>query len=165
MKNAMVPLVVRLTIITFSATAVGLAGKIMQRADTNHCTKGASTFMALIVDAIAILYSFWITYDEYTSKPLGLRSPAAKMRLVFLDLFFIVFNAANVGLAFEALTDDRWACRSAKTRDGVDESVGESEMCLYNTYPYMCSLQKGLAAVLLIALVAWLATFTISILR
>lgn len=161
LRNAMVPLFVRLTIISFSAASLGLAGSIMQRAHTNGCTRGASTFMAVIVNAIAILYSFWITYDEYTSKPLGLRPTGAKLRLVFLDLFFIVFNAADLALASAALSDNRWACRSASLGDNA---IG-STMCLFNVYPRMCSLQKGLTAVLLIALVAWLLTFAISMLR
>jgi hypothetical protein len=36
---------------------------------------------------------------QYTSKPLGLRSPSAKARLILLDIFFIVFDSANLSFA------------------------------------------------------------------
>lgn len=96
--------------------------------------------MAIIVDAIAMIYLIYITYDEYSGKPLGLRNAKAKMRLIFLDLFFIVFDSANLSLAFEAFGEDRYC--------------GE-----------VCGKQKALASVLLIALIAWLSTFSISVTR
>ena len=96
--------------------------------------------MAIIVDAIAMAYLVYITYDEYSGKPLGLRSAKAKMRLIFLDLFFIVFDSANLSLAFETLSDNR-PCAE------------------------VCGKQEALASVLLIALIAWLLTFSISVMR
>lgn len=115
--------------------------------------------MALIVDVVAIVYTFYITYDEYTSKPLGLRSHRAKMRLIFLDLLFIVFDSANLSVAFEALTDEQWACR-----DGAGPNANlQLGTCPLN--PPICNRQKALTATLLIALIAWLLTFAISTLR
>lgn len=105
--------------------------------------------MAIIVDAIAIPYILIITYDEYFSKPLGLRPPAAKLRLVLLDLAFIIFESANLALAFESMT-------------GVD---GSCEMQTDGLRKAVCSISKSLASVLLVALMAWLFTFTISMFR
>lgn len=154
-KNPMVPLVVRLTVLTFSALALGLAGTIFHKADRTNCSRGSSTYLAVVVDVVAIIYTVCITYDEYTSKPLGLRSHRAKMRLIFLDLLFIVFDSANLSLAFEALYDDRWACRESQlSGPGVCELNHD-----------MCVRQKALTATLLVALVAWLVTFGISTLR
>jgi hypothetical protein len=101
--------------------------------------------MAIIVDAVAIPYILIITYDEYFSKPLGLRPPAAKLRLVLLDLAFIIFESANLALAFESMA-------------GVDGSCDGHQKAA-------CSKSKSLVAVLLFALIAWLFTFTISIFR
>ncbi|KAF1968527.1 hypothetical protein BU23DRAFT_514540 [Bimuria novae-zelandiae CBS 107.79] len=157
MNHAMVPLVVRLVVLIFSVLALALAGSIYHRTDTQTCQNNSSTWMAVIVDVVAIVYTMYITYDEYTSKPLGLRSHYAKMRLIFLDLAFIVFDSANLSLAFQALTDSRWACQ-----DGT--SLSED----YTGCPYVksiCTRQKALTATLLIALIAWLTTFTISIMR
>lgn len=95
--------------------------------------------MAIVVDAVALAYLLYITYDEYSGKPLGLRPAKAKMRLIFLDLFFIVFDSANLSLAFEVI------------EGGCDSRV--------------CNQQKALASVLLIALIAWLLTFSISVMR
>ena len=111
--------------------------------------------MAILVDIVAILYTSYITYDEYTSKPLGLRSPNAKMRLIFLDLAFIVFDSANLSLAFQALTDERWVCRIS------DDDGGNT--CLFSHD--ICARQKALTATLFIALLAWLTTFAVSTLR
>lgn len=110
--------------------------------------------MAIIVDAVALVYLVYITYDEYTGKPLGLRSPSAKMRLVLLDLFFIVFDSANLSLAFASLSDVRGACTNATINDRPDEKNDP-----------ICARQTALASVLLVALIAWLLTFCISAFR
>ncbi|EAU39139.1 conserved hypothetical protein [Aspergillus terreus NIH2624] len=128
LKSPMVPLIFRLT--------------------------GPSALMAIIVDAVALVYLVYITWDEYTSKPLGLRSPSAKARLVLLDIFFIVFDSANLSLAFESLSTVSGAC-----------TVGEINQEIAPKNDAICDRQKALACVLLIALLAWLTTFSISVLR
>jgi hypothetical protein len=110
--------------------------------------------MAIVVDTIALVYILYITYDEYTGKPLGLRSPKAKMRLILLDLFFIVFDSANLSLAFDALSDVRWSCKDA---NGLDGAAPRNRS--------ICVRQRALSSVLLVALVAWIITFSISVLR
>ena len=145
----MIPLVLRSIVWGFSLVALALGSSI------HHLTNNAnpksqntpSTDMAIIVDAVALVYLLYITYDEYTGKPLGLRSAIAKMRLIFLDLFFIVFDSANLSLALEAT---RWSNSSALCSKSQD---------------VLCDQQKALASVLLIALIAWLLTFSISVLR
>lgn len=155
MNHPMVPAVIRMVVLVFSILALSLAGAIYHHSDNVGCDNNSSTWMAIVVDVVAILYTIYITYDEYTSKPLGLRSHNAKMSLIFLDLAFIVFESANLSLAFQALTDEKWACR-----DASDE---REQVCAYNRP--ICSRQKALTATLLIALFAWLSTFTISTLR
>ncbi|KAF2837299.1 hypothetical protein M501DRAFT_938070 [Patellaria atrata CBS 101060] len=164
MHNPMVPLIVRLIVLTFSTLALALAGSIFQKANRSGCTRGPSTYMAIIIDVIAIVYTCYITYDEYTSKPLGLRSPRAKMRLIFLDLIFIVFDSANLSLAFDSLTDERWACREGIFADNQgQEGISSLSTCTLNHE--ICVRQQALTATLLIALVAWLVTFAVSTLR
>lgn len=155
MNHPMVPALVRCIVLTFSILALSLAGAIFHKSDSAGCDNNSSTWMAIIVDVVAIVYTCYITYDEYTSKPLGLRSHNAKMSLIFLDLAFIVFESANLSLAFQALTDDKWACREATDRT--------KPSCEYSRS--ICVRQKALTATLLIALLAWLATFSISTLR
>lgn len=119
------------------------------------CQQQSSSILAICFNAVALLYILYITYDEYTSKPLGLRPARAKMRLIFLDLFFIVFDAATVSLAFNTLSDPRWACygpeESNKQTCGQDDEI--------------CARQAGLVSILLVSLIAWLLTFSISTLR
>jgi hypothetical protein len=155
MNHPMVPAVIRMIVLVFSIMALSLAGAIFHHSDTAGCDNNSSTWMAIIVDVVAVLYTVYITYDEYTSKPLGLRSHNAKMSLIFLDLAFIVFESANLSLAFQALTDEKWACRDAVSPN--------EHVCPYTRS--ICVRQKALTATLMIALFAWIGTFTISTLR
>lgn len=98
--------------------------------------------MATIVDGIALFYLIAIIYDEYTGKPIGLRSATAKMRLIFLDLLFIVCDSANLSLALMAVAH-------------------LEPKCIECHHGWL----KGLAGVLLIALLSWILTFAISVLR
>jgi hypothetical protein len=158
MNHPMVPALVRTIVLVFSVLALSLSSSIYRHSNNNGCTNNSSTWMAILVDIVAVLYTVYITYDEYTSKPLGLRSHNAKMSLIFLDLAFIVFESANLSLAFQALTDEKWACIGIPIPD-----VPRQEQCSYTAS--ICQRQKGLTATLFIALLAWIATFAISTLR
>jgi hypothetical protein len=70
------------------------------------------------------------------------------------DLLFIVFDSANLSLAFDSLFDVRWSCRVLDS--GVDESPAIDPIC---------DRQRALAAFLFLALCAWVATFTVSVFR
>jgi hypothetical protein len=149
LKSPIVPMVLRLTVWCFSLSALALGGSIQHIANSFHRPQGPSALMAIIVDAVALVYLIYITFDEYTSKPLGLRSPSAKARLILLDLFFIVFDSANLSLAFDSLAEVTGSCKD--TLEPKNNAI--------------CTLQKALASVLLVALLAWLMTFAISVLR
>ena len=177
LRNPFVPLAFRLTVISFAVVAIGLGASIFHESNkvercinqapsqrSQYCRtligdgvvdyyRDPAALMAIIVDAIAVVYSFYITYDEYFSKPLGLRSARAKVRLVLLDLFFIVFQSANLSLSFESLTVEEGACQ-----------VGE-ERATSPRFDNVCSRGRALASVLIISLLAWMVTFSISVLR
>lgn len=149
-RSPMIPLVLRTIVWIFSLIALILGSSIHKLANklkSPEVVNGSSPKLAIVVDAIALVYIIYITYDEYTGKPLGLRSATGKMRLVFLDLFFIVFDSANLSLAFYIVSKSNLRCDG----DSVDARI--------------CHQQKGLASVLLIALIAWLMTFSISMFR
>lgn len=133
LNSPIVPLTFRSIIWLLSLLALSLAGSIFHMSNAYNVEQKASTVMAIVVDAIALVYLIYITYDEYSGKPLGLRSPTAKIRLrgcsrrtfgwrgppladwlliVMFDLVFIVFDSANLSLAFDTLFDARWSCRS-----------------------------------------------------
>lgn len=144
LRSPVIPLVIRTNVWFFSLVALALGSSIYKRINeldakiADRSSDRSSPTMAVVVDAIALVYILYITYDEYTGKPLGLRSARAKMRLIFLDLFFIVFDSANLSLAFKAIP-------------GCPKTI--------------CNKQKALASVLLIALISWLLTFSISVFR
>jgi len=147
--HPLVPLGFRVTVLITSVIALGLSASVHHLSDKYTYAQNPSTTMAIVVDVVAIPYILYITWDEYTGKPLGLRSPKAKIRLVLLDLFFIIFESANLSLAFEALTDDNGSCKSA-----------------YNGFNYViCDRVRALSAILLVALIAWSLTFSVSIFR
>ncbi|KAJ0425908.1 hypothetical protein BJY00DRAFT_162059 [Aspergillus carlsbadensis] len=154
LQSPIVPLIIRLTVWSFSLTALALGGSIQRLSENFPHPQGPSALMAIIIDAVALVYLIYITWDEYTSKPLGLRSPSAKARLILLDLFFIVFDSANLSLAFESLSSAEGAC-----------TVAEINQTLAPKNDDICDRQIALASVLLIALIAWLITFSISVLR
>lgn len=144
-----IPLIFRLIVFTTSVIALGLSASIHQLSRRYEYPQTASTVIAIIVDVVAIPYICYITWDEYTGKPLGLRSPRAKMRLVLLDLFFIIFESANLALAFASLTDDSGAC------EVIDNGYTGS----------LCHRVETLCAILMIATISWTLTFMISIFR
>jgi hypothetical protein len=147
--HPLIPLIFRIIVLTTSTIALALSGSVHHFSKRFSYPQSPSTTMAIVVDVVAIPYIGYITWDEYTGKPLGLRSPKAKIRLVLLDLFFIIFESANLSLAFAALTDDNGACK-----EGL------------NGYNFtICSRIKALCAILMIALIAWSLTFSVSIFR
>ncbi|KAI6716569.1 hypothetical protein JHW43_000828 [Diplocarpon mali] len=148
--HPMVPLIFRITVLITSMVALSISASVHDLSNKYIYDQSASTTMAIVVDVVAIPYILYITWDEYTGKPLGLRSPKAKIRLVLLDLFFIIFESANLALAFGALIDSNGACMPGPDSD--KNSV-------------VCGRVKSLCAILMIALIAWSLTFSVSIFR
>jgi hypothetical protein len=143
-----VPLVLRTVVWAFCLAALILGVQVLQAPPITNIVDPqyhTSPLMAIVVDAVALAYLIYVTWDEYMGKPLGLRSARAKMQLIFLDLFFIIFSSANLSLAFESIS-------------------GSSKFCSMDTTS-ICTRQRALASVILIALVAWTLTFAISVLR
>ncbi|KAH8784235.1 hypothetical protein F5882DRAFT_404631 [Hyaloscypha sp. PMI_1271] len=149
LMHPLVPLVFRVTVLITSVVALGLSTSVHHLSNKYFYPQNPSTTMAIVVDIVAIPYILYITWDEYTGKPLGLRSPKAKIRLVLLDLFFIIFESANLALAFAALTDDNGSCKEGSN----------------GTNHVICGRVGGLCGILMVALVAWSLTFAVSIFR
>lgn len=91
-----------------------------------------------------------------------MRSAFAKTSLLLVDLYFIIFAASNLSLAFDALFDHRWACY-ADMYVSVDSMANLPGLCPNN--PTICYKQKALTSVLFLSLVTWLITFSISVMR
>lgn len=147
--HPLVPLGFRLVVLCTSIIALAIAASIHHLSNRYIYAQNPSTTMAIVVDVIAIPYILYVTWDEYTGKPLGLRSPKAKIRLVLVDLWFIIFESANLAIAFEALTDGNGSCTGGET----------------GTNSIVCNRVKALCAILMVALIAWGLTFTVSIFR
>lgn len=75
LKNPFVPLVFRLIVLSFTVAALGLGARVFHEADAVNrqgdgpCSKRASTYMAIVLDSVAVPYIGYITWDEYLSKP------------------------------------------------------------------------------------------------
>ena len=159
-RSAFIPLIFRLIVFSFCVTALGLGGtiylgihslppKVDPVCETNYETSNTSSLMAVIIDSAAIIYLFYITWDEYQGLPLGLRSGKAKVFVLLFDLFFIVFSSANVTLAFESIARFDTSCQVYDSSHNVNIKWK----------------QDFLASTLLVALIAWLMTFAVSVLR
>lgn len=143
MRNSIIPLILRLTVMVTSLIALGLATRIFRlenRLDEDSAERTQS-IVAVVVDCVAIPYIGYMIYDEYSGGPLGLRSAVQKMSLILLDLFFIIFKSASTALAFESL---------------VYHNLKQNDIR---------ALSKGLAVFQLIGLIAWTMTFTVNIFR
>jgi hypothetical protein len=84
LNNPMVPLSFRALIWVLSLVALAFACSVFHLSNKYDFEQRPSTIMAIVVDVVALIYLIYITYDEYSGKPLGLRSPKAKMRLSML---------------------------------------------------------------------------------
>lgn len=182
--NPYLLLVLRSFTFIFSAVALALACAIFKNTNKikeNVVAQQPSTIMAITVETIAMVYLVYITWDEYSGKPLGLRNPMDKIKLVSLDLLFIIFSSANIALAFNTMLDDRWFCVSssvgeALTKRDTGVAVDALKNSLYQivtraavfidfTVMSVCDKQKALCAFLFITLCLWVITFSISIFR
>ncbi|GAB7332507.1 hypothetical protein MBLNU13_g04299t2 [Cladosporium sp. NU13] len=171
LKNPFIPLIFRIIVLAFSGASLGISARMFEKIHAvntdndpdNQCAPRASTYMAIVVGCVAIPYTLYVTWDEYMSKPLGLRSAVAKTSLLLCDLYFIVFSASNLSLAFDALFDRRWACYEDHSIPVGSEQFRIPATCPDN--PSICYRQKALGGVLFISLVAWLSTFSISVMR
>lgn len=162
-NNPLVPLLLRILILIFCVTALALACTIYvnsrKKYDNYSVGQQAGTIMAIVVQCFAVVYVIYIAYDEYTGKPMGLRNPLGKMKLIMLDLLFIIFSSANLSLAFNSLTDSEWVCKDSNSE--ALKSLG----VFFPQVSSLCRRQKALTSFLLLALCLWVLTFTISIVR
>lgn len=144
LHHPLVPLAFRLTVLLTSIVALALSAKIFEvehQGREVHSSELTQSIVAIVVDTVAIPYIGYMTWDEYTGKPLGLRRPTEKISLVLMDLFFIIFKSASTALAFEALVFHNSADR--KTRE----------------------YSEALAAFQLVGLISWSFTFTVNVFR
>lgn len=160
LNHAHVPLTLRLTIFVLSVVALGLACSIFvhsSRVSTGAIPQMPSTIMAVCVQCFALVYLVYITFDEYLAPPIGLREAKAKVRLIMLDLLFIIFSSANLSLTFNTLYDKTWVCQETGDPYFDSNNVAKNSS--------ICERQRGLASLLFMVLVMWVLTFTISIFR
>lgn len=81
LNNPMIPMTLRGSTWILSLISLSLAGSLYHYSHLFGLKQTPSTIIAIVVDAVALIYLIYMTYDEYSGKPLGLRSPKAKMRL------------------------------------------------------------------------------------
>ncbi|KAK6512854.1 hypothetical protein TWF506_009019 [Arthrobotrys conoides] len=162
LNNPMVPLTFRAIIWVLSLCALAFSASIYVLSKNNGTPQLPSTVLAIVVDTVALVYLIYITYDEYSGKPLGLRSAKAKIRLIMFDLVFIIFDSANLSLAFDTLYDVQQSCSALP--GAPDEETFDYATRFFTNGP-ICSRQRALASFLFLALCAWVSTFTVSIFR
>lgn len=159
-QNPLVPLFLRVLMLIFSICSLALAVTIYvnlrQEYDTLQVPQQPGTIFAIVVQSFAMVYIVYIAYDEYSGKPLGLRDPLGKLKLIMLDVLFIIFCSANLSLAFSSLFDTDWVCKAKP-----DLSLGLKVLQV----GFLCRRQRALVAFLVLVVFLWLLTFAISIIR
>lgn len=143
MRHPLSPLLFRLGVMVTSLLALGIAARIYSLENNLQHVSAERTqsVVAIVVDCVAVPYIGYMIWDEYTGKPLGLRSAMSKMSLILLDLFFIIFKSASTALAFES-----FIYQSSKQTPLVRLSI-------------------ALASFQLLGLISWSMTFTVNIFR
>ncbi|KAI0428297.1 hypothetical protein F5Y09DRAFT_313529 [Xylaria sp. FL1042] len=157
LRHPIAPLIFRLIVLISTISALALATIIYRREEDPEIVSGSQTetsqaIVAIIIDSIAIPYILYMTYDEYTGKPLGLRPPTQKVSLTLLDLVFIVLKSASTALAFEALVYHSGGGGGQDPRNDAQQVQS-------------LDLARALAALTLVGLIAWILNFTISVFR
>ncbi|SCU91967.1 LADA_0F13322g1_1 [Lachancea dasiensis] len=159
--NQYLPLGFRTFIVIICIISLGLAIRIFQNSHSHveeldsSVPQQPSTIMAICVNTVAVVYLFYISYDEFSGKPLGLRNPFGKLKLILMDLLFIIFSSANLALTFNTLYDKQWVCTAGQSNQ--QDNLPKID--------YICRKQRALAAFLFVVLFMWVVTFSISILR
>jgi hypothetical protein len=143
MRGSWSPLVFRLAVMVTSVLALGTAGRVyhLENSIDSDSAERTQSIVAVVVDTVAIPYIAYMIWDEYTGKPVGLRSGVSKMSLILLDLIFIIFKSASTALAFQSLT-------------------------YHNQSGYVVrQLAKVLAAFMLIGLISWTMNLAVNVFR
>ena len=145
LRHPLVPLAFRLTVLLTSIVALALSARIFEiesgELGSSSSSERTQAIVAIVVDTVAVPYIGYMTWDEYTGKPLGLRRATQKISLVLMDLFFIIFKSASTTLAFEALV----------YHNAKDRRVRE--------------YSQALAAFQTVSLISWSMTFTVNVFR
>lgn len=145
LQHPLIPLAFRLTVLLTSTIALALSVRIfeLQAGEGGRdSTERTQAIVSIIVDSVAIPYIGYMTWDEYTGKPLGLRPATQKSSLILMDLFFIIFKSASTTLAFEALV--------------YHNSAQGGPIKQYS---------RVLAAFQTVSLISWTLTFTVNVFR
>lgn len=163
LNNPHIPSIFRGISFILSLISLSLACSVFVKSHKTFPTaqQQTSTIMTIACQTVALVYLVYITYDEYTGKPLGLRDAQVKMRLIMLDLLFIIFLSANLSLAFNAVYDSLWLCQAGD--DNVSNLANHLSSVPYNAT--ICTQQRVLASFLFLSLVSYISTFNISIFR
>lgn len=144
LRHPLVPLAFRLIVLLTSTIALALSARIFEieeRQQNNNTSEKTQSIVAIVVDTVAIPYIGYMTWDEYTGKPLGLRPATEKISLVLMDLFFIIFKSASTALAFEAL---------------VFHNSKDTQVRQYS---------QALTAFQTVGLISWSLTFAVNVFR
>jgi len=143
LRHPLVPLAFRLIVLLTSIMALALSARIfeIESAERQKSSETTQSIVAIVVDTVAIPYIGYMTWDEYTGKPLGLRPATQKISLVLMDLFFIIFKSSSTTLAFEAL---------------VYHNAGDARVRQFS---------RALAAFQTVGLISWSMTFTVNVFR
>jgi len=136
----------------FLSIATLTLGAILIRArkDYEEGICDASPDLLVLLACLAIIYLPYIFFDEYFGKPIGLRKPMSKARLLFFDLSFVIWYTVNVTLSADNAFD-----RTARVENVV------VQRCLGSNR----GLDLAVFVTILLSLVSWILTFSITLLR
>ncbi len=140
------PLLLRLAMWVLSLVALALGVDLLRRPRSEREPRlHRAAVLTVIVSGTAAVFLLFITYDEYSSKPLGLRAPSVKLRLLLLDLVFVVAMTANMTQSAHNFWARAYVAAAKPLRERRQ--------------------QVALITILAVTLAVWLVTFVITAFR
>ncbi|CAN8102988.1 unnamed protein product [Discula destructiva] len=143
LNHPLVPALLRFSVLVLSIASLAFSASLYKTYGTSEMTADvlkSQWIVAIVVDCLLSPYVIYMTWDEYSSPQLGLRSSMCKAALTLLDLVFIIFKAASATLAFDSLSEI---------------GTPAAEM----------TKMKALASFLILGLVGWIMNFTVNVFR
>lgn len=159
--NPVVPLILRVIVLAFVLTSLGLAAKLHNNTASvgSPCGRRSDITYLIVWTSLAALYLILVELDDFRAAPIGLRRPWTKFALTFSDFIFISFFTAAIGLGFSIHSD--WGCGAM---ENTIRGTREGQTC-GTSGPQVCKLVRSVSALMIVSGFMWAIMFSVTVAR
>ncbi|KAF2668328.1 hypothetical protein BT63DRAFT_414342 [Microthyrium microscopicum] len=145
LSNPLVPLLLRILILSFILGALSLAVNLHRTASTSTCTRGPDITYLVTIPTLTAFLLLIIAVDEVRAPPIGLRKRMTKFMLTLIDVLFNLLLAAATAIGWSMYIGAHCADEGANAK--------------------MHRLARALSSLLTVCSVLWTGMFGITIAR